>query len=110
VIERLQKELTNLEGLSPDEQEELALFIEALRHAHEAVLTMLDQTQPWQNPAGAWSDLLEDDEAETFYCMRHKAAPRHQSSRILGAILGAHSSEQDRCVGRNRVRGSGDCA
>ncbi len=35
----------------------------------------LDLTQPWQDPAGAWSDLPEDDEAETFYRMRHETAP-----------------------------------
>ncbi len=34
-----------------------------------------DQAQPWQDPAGAWSDLPEDDEAETFYRMRHETVP-----------------------------------
>ena len=77
MTDRLQHELADLERLSPDEQEELALYIEALRqaHAHEAAVSTLDLTQPWQDPAGAWSDLPEDDEAETFYRMRHETAP-----------------------------------
>jgi hypothetical protein len=77
MIERLQQELADLERLSPDEQEELALYIEALRQApaHEASVPTHDQAQPWQDPAGAWSDLPEDDEAETFYRMRHETEP-----------------------------------
>ncbi len=77
MIERLQQELADLERLSPDEQEELALYIEALRqaHAHEAAAPTHDQAQPWQDPAGAWSDLPEDDEAETFHRMRHETEP-----------------------------------
>jgi hypothetical protein len=77
MIERLQRELADLERLSADEQEELALYIAALRQAHarEAAMPPVEQTQPWQDPAGAWSDLPEDDEAETFYRMRHETEP-----------------------------------
>lgn len=80
MIDRLQQDLAGLEHLSPDEQEELALYIEALRSAHErATLTTpqapAEPLQSWQDPAGAWSDLPEDDEAETFRRMRHETGP-----------------------------------
>ncbi|MBF6589472.1 MAG: hypothetical protein IVW57_02940 [Ktedonobacterales bacterium] len=77
MIDRLQRDLADLERLSPDEQEEIAILIEALRSAHERELspTVLESAQPWQDPAGAWQDLPEDDEAETFYRMRHETGP-----------------------------------
>ncbi|HEY7833647.1 MAG TPA: hypothetical protein VIG30_08770 [Ktedonobacterales bacterium] len=77
MIDRLQRELSDLEQLSPDEQEELALYIEALRRGHEHASgpAAFDPAQTWQDPAGAWSDLPEDDEAETFFRMRHETAP-----------------------------------
>lgn len=77
MIDRLQRNLTDLERLTPDEQEEIALYIEVLRSAHgrEALPTERELAQPWQDPAGAWSDLPEDDEAETFSRMRHETAP-----------------------------------
>lgn len=77
MIDRLQRDLADLEQLSIDEQEELALYIEALREAHEraALTAEQDLAQPWEDPAGAWSDLPEDDEAETFYRMRHETEP-----------------------------------
>jgi hypothetical protein len=80
MIERLQRNLADLEHLSPDEQEEIALYIEALRNSHgrEAIPAEFEAVvspSPWQDPAGAWSDLPEDDEAETFYRMRHETEP-----------------------------------
>lgn len=77
MIDRLQRNLADLERLSADEQEEIALYIEALREAHERGMLPVDQelAQPWQDPAGAWRDLPEDDEAATFYRMRHETEP-----------------------------------
>lgn len=77
MIDRLQRDLADLESLTPEEQEELALYIEALRETHERGATPLHvfPASLWQDPAGAWADLPEDDEAETFYRMRHEAPP-----------------------------------
>ena len=77
MIERLQREVSHLEHLSPDEQEELAIYIEALRETRELDTSpsALEPAEPWHDPAGAWSDLPEDDEAETFYRMRHETEP-----------------------------------
>lgn len=75
MIDRLQHQMADLGALSPDEQEELALYIEALRQAHGVDTQASPSDQAWQDPAGAWSDLPEDDEAETFYRMRHETEP-----------------------------------
>lgn len=79
MIDRLQRDLADLERLTPDEQEQIAVLIEILRGAHERELppagVAVEAVQSWQDPAGAWKDLPEDDEAETFYRMRHESAP-----------------------------------
>jgi hypothetical protein len=79
MIDLLRRELADLEYLSPEQQEELALFIAALRLERESVTSEPPSdpkpTDAWRDPAGAWSDLPEDDEAETFYRMRHETAP-----------------------------------
>jgi hypothetical protein len=75
MIDRLQRELAAVERLSPDEQEEVAIFIAALREAHGEEPPASETAQPWQDPAGAWSDLPDDDEAETFFRMRHDTQP-----------------------------------
>jgi hypothetical protein len=75
MIDRLQRELADVERLSPDEQEELAIFIAAFREAHGEEPPPSETTQPWQDPAEAWSDLPDDDEAETFFRMRHETQP-----------------------------------
>lgn len=73
MIDRLQQELAGLEQLSPEAQEELAVYIAALREAQGIDVTQAGSDQhPWQDPAGAWSDLPDDDEAETFFRMRHE--------------------------------------
>ena len=77
MIERLQREVSQLEHLSPEEQEEVAIYIEALRAARESTVAQPERAtaEPWHDSAGAWSDLPEDDEAATFYRMRHETAP-----------------------------------
>ena len=77
MIERLQRNLAELENLSPDEQEELALYIEALRETRSpgSITATPESGAQWQDPAGSWSDLPDDDEAETFYRMRHETEP-----------------------------------
>lgn len=75
MIDRLQRELERLDQLTPEAQEELALFIAALRESQSVDSPSLSAEQPWHDPAGAWSDLPNDDEAETFYRMRHETSP-----------------------------------
>src|SRR5260370_16972358 len=62
MIERLQQELADLERLSPDEQEELPLYIEALRqaHPHEAAAPTPDQAHPSQTPPATSTHLPPD--------------------------------------------------
>ena len=74
-LDRLQRELAGLDQLSAEAQEELAVFIEALRESQSVDMPSLKtDRQSWQDPAGAWSDLPDDDEVETFYRMRHETS------------------------------------
>lgn len=81
MIDQLRREVEELEHLSPTEQEEMALYIRSLlrslreMHSQDATTGAAAPDESWQDPAGAWSDLPEDDEAETFYRMRHEVPP-----------------------------------
>ncbi|GAC1629606.1 MAG: hypothetical protein NVS4B11_28620 [Ktedonobacteraceae bacterium] len=80
MIDRLQKVLPHLEYLSPEAQEEIANHIEALEHkafAHgriEDILQDVSSTEPWKDPAEAWSD-LPDDMFEELDKIRHSNPP-----------------------------------
>jgi hypothetical protein len=75
MIDRLHRALEDLVYLTPDEQEELASYIEVLRAAHTPAHLAQEEQTLWQDPAGAWSDLPEHDEAEAFFRMRHETEP-----------------------------------
>lgn len=77
MIDRLQHDLTDLAQLSPEQQEELALYIEALRDTpgNATSPAHLESAQTWDDPAGAWSDLPDDDEAGAFSRMRRDTRP-----------------------------------
>ncbi len=77
MIDRLQRELSQLGRLPPEEQEELALYIEALieTHRREVDQPHIASATGWKDPAGEWSDLPEDDEVEAFDRMRHDTEP-----------------------------------
>jgi len=80
MIDRLQEVLPHLQYLPPEAQEEIANHIEELEQeafAHgcvEDVPYNASLAEPWQDPAGAWSD-LPDDMFEELDRIRHSNPP-----------------------------------
>jgi hypothetical protein len=67
MVDRLQRVLQRVEHLPPEIQEAVALQIEAL-------VAPFDETFSG-DPAGALSDLLDDDEVAAIARMRHEVPP-----------------------------------
>jgi hypothetical protein len=82
MIDRLQNVLPQLEHLSPEAQEEAAMYIAALTEALEFEslvsgrkgLARWQIEEPWEDPAGAWSD-LPDTLLEDLDHIRHSSPP-----------------------------------
>lgn len=84
MIDRLHDVLPYLEHLSPEAQEEAAIYIEALAEALERETFMLGRIpsipyemqplEPWEDPAGAWRD-LPDSMLEELDRLRHASPP-----------------------------------
>jgi hypothetical protein len=82
MIDRLQNVLPQLEHLPPEAQEEAATYIAALAEALEFESLASSRKrparrrigEPWQDPAGAWSD-LPDTLLEDLDHLRHSSPP-----------------------------------
>ncbi len=76
MIDRLQEVLPHLQYFPPEMQEEIANYIkeleqEAFAHGRMQELPqMASSEEPWEDPAGAWSD-LPDDMFEELDRIRH---------------------------------------
>ncbi len=77
MIERLQQVLTRIEQLPPEAQEEVAAQLEVLTEPFEELLNAKTNSmrKKGRSLAGAWRDLVWDEEAEAFDRMRHATLP-----------------------------------
>jgi hypothetical protein len=77
MIERLQQVLTRIEQLPPEVQEEAAAQLEILTEPFEVIPNAKTNTTRGKDRslAGAWHDLVWDDEAEAFDRIRHATQP-----------------------------------
>jgi hypothetical protein len=77
MIERLQQVLTRIEQLPPEVQEEAAAQLEILAEPFEAIPNAKTNStrEKSRSLAGAWRDIVWDDEAEAFDRMRHATQP-----------------------------------
>lgn len=79
MIDRLQDVLPYLEQLPPEAQEEAATYIEALaqvlrKHGTPNQTQERQIEEPWEDPAGAWSD-LPDTMLDELDMLRHASPP-----------------------------------
>ncbi len=81
MIDRLNEVLPQLEQLPAETQEIVATYIEVLIEtlerdaiAHGPIRQMSPVTEPWKDPAGAWSD-LPDTMLEELDQLRHRVPP-----------------------------------
>ncbi len=80
MIDRLQEVLPHLQYLPPETQEEIANYIKFLeqeafaRGRIKELPHVAASAEPWEDPAGAWSD-LPDDMFEELDKIRHSNPP-----------------------------------